>query len=111
MRFILAILMVTLFAISFGESKASDWRCNCKAIKNAKGLSKFCNTLASDGNLDVIINYYYISPDSGISTCQNRVKSDIDKTNCITLVGKFPKCTLTQKQPTPNKNLKGSHSY
>ena len=44
MRFIFAILMITLFALSFGKS---DKRCNCQAIQNEKVLFNFCNALAN----------------------------------------------------------------
>ena len=93
MRVLMAILMVTLFTLSYGKKTVYDERCHCEEIKKEK-LFSFCNSLARMGKFSEVIRDYKISKETAISTCQSHVKSELDKENCEKLVGKFKKCDL-----------------
>ena len=115
MRFILPILMITLFALSFGDSDDYDKRCDCKQIKNVKGLFEFCKALSTEDILKNVVTGYLISVENAKEICKNSVKSRTDKKNCENLVNKFKDCRGFKPKPqrpkTDSKNSKNSRSY
>ena len=117
MRFILPILMITLFALSFGDSDDYDKRCDCKHIKKVKDLFGFCKALstAPTGNiLKDVVTGYLITVENAKEICKNSVKSKKDKNNCENLVNKFKDCPgfkpKSQQKKTDSKNSKNSRS-
>ena len=117
MRFILPILMITLFALSFGDSDDYDKRCDCKHIKKVEGLFGFCKALSTPTQniLNNVVNGYLITVKNAKEICKNSVKSRTDKKNCENLVNKFKDCRGFKPKPqrpkTDSKNSKNSRSY
>ena len=114
MRFILPILMITLFALSFGDSDDYDKRCDCKHIKKVEGLFEFCKALSIKDILKNVVTGYLITVENAKKICKNSVKSKIDKKNCENLVNKFKDCRGFKPKPQQtkidSKNSKNSRS-
>ena len=112
MRFILPILMITLFALSFGDSDDYDKRCDCKHFKKVEGLFDFCKALSKENILKNVVTGYLITVKNAKEICKNSVKSKTDKNNCENLVNKFKDCPGFKPKPqqtkTDSKNSKNS---